>query len=224
MKLTDAMSSRFSARAFLDTPVSQQTVHQILDLARQCPSGTNIQPWKVNVVTGEVRKKLIESSLAYMKENPTGPGPEHAIYPSEYLEPYQSRRMECVMGLFGIFEIDPSNAEQAQSVTVRNLNFYNAPVGLVFSMHKSLMPGQLGDLGIFMGNVMLAARQFGLHTCAQGTWQAVVPAIHEALGISDEYLVYNGMALGHIDAEDPLNNLNAGRVEVDDFAEFMGFE
>ncbi|MEH6639692.1 MAG: nitroreductase [Porticoccaceae bacterium] len=224
MKLTEAMASRFSARAFIDTPVDRQTVYSILDLARQCPSGSNIQPWKVHVVTGEARTILIERAIAYAEENPIGAGAQgNPIHPREFVQPYKTRRFQCGMRLYEALGIDRKDKAARQAQLMRNFYFFDAPVGLIFSLHKSLLPGQLGDLGIFMGNVMLAARQFDLHTCAQGFWQDVSPAVHEVLDIPEDYLVYNGMALGKIDPDSPANHLDMGREEVDGFTEFLGF-
>lgn len=224
MELTEAMASRFSARAFIDTPIPRETVYNILDLARQCPSGSNIQPWKVHVVTGDVRRKLIERALGYAEENPIGAGPQgNPIHPREFVQPYKARRFQCGMRLYEALGIDRKDKAGRQAQLMRNFYFFDAPVGLIFSLHKSLLPGQLGDLGIFMGNVMLAAREFDLHTCAQGFWQDVSPAVHEVLDIPEEYLVYNGMALGKIDGENPANHLDMGREPVADFTEFLGF-
>ena len=225
MQLTEAMASRFSARAFIDAPVSQETVYKILDLARQCPSGSNMQPWKVHAVTGEVRKELIARAMSFAEENPIGAGPKgNPIHPPSFIQPYKDRRFECGMRLYDALGIDRKDRPARQAQLMRNFYFFDAPVGLMFSLHKSLFPAQIGDLGIFMGNVMLAAREFGLHTCAQGFWQDVSPAVHDVLNISDDYLVYNGIALGEIDPDSPANCLDMGREAVDDFTEFFGFD
>ncbi|MGK2914357.1 MAG: nitroreductase family protein [Porticoccaceae bacterium] len=97
-------------------------------------------------------------------------------------------------------------------------------MGIIFSIHRSLLPDQLGDLGIFMANVMLMAREFDLHTCAQGFWQDVGPAVHEVLDIAPEYHVYNGMALGHLDTEHPANQAVMTREPVEGFTTFLGFD
>ncbi|MGB5146316.1 MAG: nitroreductase family protein [Porticoccaceae bacterium] len=225
MELIEAIESRLSARAFLPTPVPRATVERILELARLAPSGSNMQPWQVDVVTGAVRERLIERALAWAREHPVGNN-ENPLRgdPGGFRQPYKQRRFDCGMSLYAALGIDRRDKVAREQQLLRNFYFFDAPVGLMFSIHRSLLPGQLGDLGIFMGHVMLAAREFGLHTCSQGFWQDVSPAVHEVLGIAPEYYVYNGMALGHIDADHPANRLEMPREPVAGFARFLGFE
>ncbi|MGK2914695.1 MAG: nitroreductase [Porticoccaceae bacterium] len=225
MELIEAIRSRLSARAFLSTPVARETVYRILDLARLAPSGSNMQPWRVHVVTGGVREQLIERALAWAQEHPIGSG-DSALRgdPGSFAQPYKKRRFECGMGLYAALGIDRRDREARERQLLRNFYFFGAPVGIIFSIHRSLLPGQLGDLGIFMANVMLAAREFDLHTCSQGFWQDVSPAVHEVLDIAPEYHVYNGMALGHLDTEHPANQAVMTREPVEGFATFLGFD
>ena len=225
MEVREAIRGRLSARAFLATPVARDTVHQILDLARCAPSGSNMQPWRVHVVTGVVRERLIERALAWAQSHPVGSG-DSALRgdPGNFAAPYKKRRFECGMALYAALGIDRRDREARERQLLRNFYFFGAPVGIIFCIHRSLLPGQLGDLGIFMANVMLAAREFDLHTCAQGFWQDVSPAVHDVLDIPSDYHVYNGMALGHLDPDHPANQLVLTREPVDGFATFLGFE
>lgn len=225
MELLDAIHSRISARAFLDKPVPQEIVRQVLDLARHAPSGSNMQPWHVHAVSGKRLDQIVKESLAFAEEHPIGSQTKEFQTPSEhFIQPYKSRRFEVGMGLYDALGIDRKDKVRRNEQLMQNFYFFGAPVGLFFSIHRTLMPGQLGDLGIFMGNVMLAARQFDLHTCAQGFWQDVQPVLHRVLDIPEDYFIFNGMALGHIDSEHPANSLVSGREEVEQFCQFSGFE
>ncbi|HAD08680.1 MAG TPA: hypothetical protein DCF62_04300 [Porticoccaceae bacterium] len=225
MELLDAISTRISARGFLDRPVSRETVHKILDLARQAPSGSNMQPWQIHAVTGKVRAELIEKALAYAAEHPVGSVPqEYQAPPKNIVRPYKTRRFECGVALYNALGIDRKDKPAREKQLLQNFYFFGAPVGLIFSIHKSLLPGQLGDLGIMMAHVMLIAREFGLQTCSQGFWQDVQPAIRDVLDIPEDFYIYNGIALGYADKSHPANNLEITREPVEVFTTFSGFE
>ncbi|MBV1931567.1 MAG: nitroreductase [Porticoccaceae bacterium] len=225
MELLEAVSTRISARAFLDTPVSKDIVHKILDHARLAPSGSNMQPWHIHAVTGQAREALIEKALAFAAEHPIGSiEQEYQSPPKNFINPYKARRYACGMALYSALNIDRKDKEARAKQLMQNFYFFGAPVGLIFSMHRSLMPGQLGDLGILMGNVMLIAREYGLHSCAQGFWQDVQPAIREVLDIPEEHYIYNGIALGYLDEGHPANSVKPGREALENFTEFVGFE
>lgn len=225
MELLEAVSTRISARAFLDTPVSKDIVHKILDHARLAPSGSNMQPWKIHAVSGPVRELLIEKALSYASENPIGSvKQEYQSPPQNFINPYKARRFACGMALYSALNIDRKDKEARQNQLMQNFYFFGAPVGLIFSIHRSLMPGQLGDLGIMMGNVMLIAREYGLHSCSQGFWQDVQPAIRDVLDMPEDQYIYNGMALGYVDEQHPANKVEPGREAVEKFTEFVGFD
>ena len=224
MELLEVVSSRISARAFLDTPVSKDIVYKILDHARQAPSGSNMQPCHIHAVTGEARERLIKKALAYAAEHPmNSEQSEYQSSPKNFINPYKSRRFACGMALYSALDIDRKDKAAREKQLMRNFYFFGAPVGLIFSMHRSLMPGQLGDMGILMGNVMLIAREYGLHSCAQGFWQDVQPAIREVLDIPEDYYIYNGISLGYLDESHAANKVNPGREAVEQFTEFVGF-
>ena len=225
MELIEAISTRISARAFLEKPVSKSTVSEILDHARLAPSGSNMQPWHIHAVTGQVREKVIEKALAYAGEHPVGSvRQEYQSPPGAMVKPYKSRRYECGMALYSALGIDRKDKEAREKQLMQNFYFFGAPVGLFFSIHRTLMPGQLGDLGIIMANIMLLAREHGLHTCAQGFWQDVQPAVREVLDVPEEYYIYNGMAMGYLDEQHPANKMNIQREELEQVASFSGFE
>lgn len=225
MQLTDAIHSRISARGFLDKPVTEATVRQVIELARHAPSGSNMQPWHVNAVSGKLLERVIEESLAFAEKHPIGSRKKEFQTPAEnFIQPYKGRRFNVGMGLYDALGIDRKDKVRRNEQLMQNFYFFGSPVGLFFSIHRSLMPGQLGDMGIFMGNVMLAAREFDLHTCAQGFWQDVQPVLHEVLDIPEDYFIFNGMALGYIDPEHAANSLVSGREDIDAFCQFDGFE
>ncbi len=224
MFVSDAIASRFSARAFLDTPVSIDTIQKILDHARWAPSGGNIQPWKVHVVTGDAKAKLSKAALDSVRSHPDGETPEYLPYPTEWKQPYKNRRFAIGMALYDAMGIDRRDKQARTEQLLANYEFFNAPIGLIFSIDKTLWPGQLGDMGMYIQNVMLLAREHGLHTCPQQIWQFVNRTVHQVLDISDDYTIYCGMSLGYLDTDNNANKVVRQRGELDDFALFHGFE
>lgn len=223
MELKEAIDSRFSARAFLDTPVSKQNVEKIIRLARKAPSGSNMQPWKVYVANGKVRDELINTALSSVAENGWEP-PEYDPYPEDWPLPYKSRRFATGMALYDALGIDRTDYTARKEQLLENFRFFGAPVGLIFTIDRALWPSQLGDLGMFMQNVMLLAREFRLHTCPQAAWQFVNRTAHRVLEIPEEEIVYCGMAMGYSDSKHPANSVSLDRASVESFARFAGFE
>jgi len=182
-----------------------------------------MQPWKVYAVSGEVREKLIEDALTSVMQKHEEP-PEYDIYPKELPDPYNTRRFETGMALYATLGIERSDKVARNAQLLQNYRFFGAPVGLIFAINKIFVPGQVGDLGMFMQNVMLLARDYGLHTCPQAAWQLVNRTVHRVLEIPEEEIIYSGMAMGYLDAEHPANNLRLDREPFESYVQFTGFE
>jgi nitroreductase len=230
MKLDDAIASRRSVRAFLPEPVSRETVSRILDTASRAPSGTNIQPWKVHVLAGDARAGLTRTIMtAREAEGVTGNKPDpdpkqpSAEPPRRWAEPYLSRRRKVGWDLYGLLQIEKGDKPAMWRQHGRNYEFFDAPVGLMFVIDSDLEKPAWLDLGMFMQNVMLAARVEGLDTCPQGAWLHYADLVHETLGLGEGERIASGMALGYADPDAPENTLVTERVEVDDFTRFRGF-
>jgi len=223
MNLKEAISSRFSARAFLDTPVHKAVVEDILQHASRAPSGSNMQPWKVYVAAGEKRDELVEAALSSVATKKAEP-PEYPIYPAELPPVYGDRRFETGMALYRVLGIDRGDRAARNKQLLENYRFFGAPVGLIFAVEKRFVPGQLPDLGMYMQNVMLLARENGLHSCPQAAWQLVNRTVHRVLNIPDDEIIYAGLALGHLDEAHPANTLTLDRASLESYTRFVGFE
>lgn len=218
------MRSRRSVRAFLPTPVDRATVQELLELASRSASGSNIQPWKVHVCTGEVRERLSATILQALDRD--GPGAyqrEWNYYPVNWREPYIGRRRRIGWGLYGLLGIAKGDYEATERQRRENYRFFGAPVGLVFTLDQDLEIGSWLDLGIFLGSLMVAARGHGLDTCAQAAFADFHTLIRPILGIPDTEIVICGMALGHADPDAVVNRLATERAPVAEFATFQGF-
>jgi nitroreductase len=220
----EAILSRRSLRAFRSDPVPRQTVERILALASRAPSGTNIQPWHVTVVAGEARDRLTRAMhAAFMQHGEEGWKREFEYYPSKWRDPYLSRRRKIGWDLYGLLGIGKGERERTHRQHARNYLFFDAPVGLVITLDRDLPVGAWLDTGMFLQNVMLAARGFGLDTCPQAAIAAAHPVLRRELQIPEEQVVVCGMSLGYARADAIENTLVTEREPVARFVRFMGF-
>jgi len=210
-------------RAFLPVPIPRQTILDILDVAARAPSGTNTQPWKVIVVTGEKKealsKELIETSL-----DPSRDGQhrqEYSYYPEKWVPPYIERRRKVGYDLYGLLGIAKGDRAGMAAQFARNYAFFGAPVGLFFTIDRILGQGSWLDYGMFLQNIMIAARARGLDTCPQAAFAKYHGIIARHLEIPAEEMLLCGMALGIEDASAVENSLRTVRESSSVFTRFM---
>ena len=220
MNVTQAVESRISCRAFLATPVSMQIVQRILATAKQAPSGGNLQPWWVYVLSGAPLDEFRALIRAKLQTQPRGEGAEYDVYPKNLTEPYRSRRFKCGEDLYATIDIPRDNLPARLRQFARNYQLFDAPVGLFFAIDRQMGLGQWADLGMFMQNIMLLAREQGLHTCAQEAWAAWHRTLGEYLQLPPHLMLFCGMALGYSDDHAPINRLRTERAGLQEFAVF----
>ena len=224
MNVTSAVASRISCRAFLDKPVEKQILVEILEIAKRAPSGGNLQPWLVHVLTGQPLVEFLAAIRGKLSMLPVGEGAEYNIYPPELHDPYRARRFKCGEDLYATIDIARDNRLARVRQFSRNYGFFGAPVGLFFCIDRRMGQAQWADLGMFMQTVMLLARERGLHTCAQEAWAIWHETIAEFLRLPPDVMLFSGMALGYMDESAPINSLRTERAALDDFATLHGFE
>lgn len=221
-----AISSRRSVRAFLDRPVAVGVVRQVLELAACAPSGTNMQPWRVYVLTGAARDELVARVLARRVAEPArerGPRPfgEYEYNPEPLAEPYKSRRSQLGWSLYSLLGIAKGDRTASWMASGRNFEFFGAPVGIIFTIDRYLQHGSWLDYGIFLQSIMLAARDFDLDTCCQAAWRHYHDVVREVVEIPPTEMIVCGMSLGYADRAAPANRLRSTREPVDTFASFV---
>ncbi|MGB8841236.1 MAG: nitroreductase [Aliidongia sp.] len=224
MKVTDAMMSRISTRAFLDRPVPEALIRTILETARYAPSGGNLQPWHVYVLTGSRLAAFLDRIETRRAAGSLGDGTEYDIYPTELKQPYRRRRLKCAEDLYA--SIDLARADKAGRLAhfARNYRFFGAPVALFFAIDRQMGLGQWADLGMFMQSLMLVAREHGLDSCAQEAWALWHKNIADFVGMPPDLMVFCGMALGYGDPAHRINRVRTERAAVEEFTTFQGFE
>lgn len=221
MNVTDALGTRISVRAFLDQPVETDLIRDILSLACRSPSGGNLQPWKVHVVSGASLSRLKALIAARMKDAPGGEGTEYDIYPHALREPYLSRRFRNGEQLYETLGIPREDRTARRAQFARNFRFFDAPAALFFSMDRQMGIGQWVDLGMFMQSIMLLAVERGLGTCAQEAWAMWHKTVGEFISIPENEMLFAGMALGYPDLDAPVNRLRTERADLSEIATFL---
>lgn len=218
MELKDAIKGRRSVRAFSDRPVPAEWIRDILDHARLSPSGGNLQPWRVHVVSGATRARIVSAALEAHEAGETrNPFP---VYPPGLWEPYRTRRRDAGTLRFQALGETGRTAEAADHMGRLNFQFFGAPVGLFFLLESRMEPSQWTDLGLFLQNVMLLCRDRGLSSCPQAVWSTVSHVVRPLLGEPDDSILVAGMSVGYADEENPLAALHTERAGVESFTTF----
>ncbi|MFK7962733.1 MAG: nitroreductase [Burkholderiaceae bacterium] len=221
----EAITSRRSIRAFTDQPVSTETITDILAVASRAPSGTNTQPWQVHVLGGDIKNRLSARILEAFDNPATAAShkAQYAYYPEKWASPYIERRRKVGWDLYGLLGLTREDKAGMHAQHGRNYAFFDAPVGLIFTIDDSLALGSWLDYGMFIQGVMVAARGRGLDTCAQAAFTQFHEIIRDELELSASSVVVCGMSLGYADTAAIENTLVTERAPVANFATFRGF-
>ena len=227
MTVAEAITSRMSVRAFTPQPVPREVIAELLQTASRAPSGTNTQPWKVYVLQGASQAALVDKVCA--AHDAIRAQPELAAdyreaydyYPEKWVSPYIDRRRENGWGLYGLLGIGKGDKDKMHAQQQRNFRFFDAPVGLMFTIDTVMGRGSLVDYGMFMQNIMVAARGHGLHTCPQAAWNGFAKIILPHIGAGADEMLVSGMSLGYADESELVNTFHTPRVPVEEFTHWL---
>jgi len=220
MTVSESILKRKSVRAFLDKPVDKEILYKLFDIARFAPSGHNVQPWEIIVLTGQSKKKLSDALVEAVKS-----GVERQydyIYEAKDMPQYlKDRRKACNNRVFEFKNIDPKDKAALQEHILQNFLFFNAPVELLLLREKNLGENTFIDIGIMAQTIMLLALEFGLATCPKTSIAAYAPIIRKTLNIPDSKMIIMGISLGYPDNEAYINKLTMDRIPVEEFVTFL---
>ena len=217
MHVVDAVHTRSSIRAFLDTPVDDQVLRDLLVDAARAPSGGNLQPWRIYVVNGESMHRLRE----FLPTQPPLEAGEYDIYPKELVEPYRTNRFTVGEQMYATLGIPREDKAGRLTQFARNGDFFGAPAALFCFVDRRMGPPQWSDLGMFLQTFMLLAVDRGLATCAQEYWSVRHGAIRSFVGAPEEEMLFCGMSIGRPDPDAPINTLSSERMPLDEWARFV---
>ncbi|MEP3246686.1 MAG: nitroreductase [Sneathiella sp.] len=222
MKVSEALLSRKTVRQFFDKPIDEQTIRELLEISRRAPSGGNLQPWTIHVLTGAPLQALVkdvrEKLLAGHEEEP-----EYNVYPPDLTDPYRTRRRIVGQQLYDLIGVPREDTPGKMKQLARNFEFFGAPVGMFFVLDRQMEIGQFADVGMMMQSIMLLAREKGLHTCPQEAWARWPATVSKHLSLQAHEMMFCGMAIGYEDQSAVINKLHSERAELEEFATFRGF-
>ena len=227
LTVAEAISSRMSVRAFTKQPVAHETLESILNLAARAPSGTNTQPWKVYVLQGKALQDLCGKvcdafeSVAANPELAKEYQPSYDYYPTKWFSPYIDRRRENGWSLYGLLGITKGDKDKMHIQHRKNFEAFGAPACFFFTIDKELGRGSMLDYGMFLENVMLAARGEGLDTCPQAAWNDYTKIIMPSIGAKENEMLVCGMALGYADRNEIVNTFHTPRAKLDEFVTWL---
>ncbi|MFN0025668.1 MAG: nitroreductase [Acidimicrobiales bacterium] len=216
MSVSDAVDRRSSIRAFLDTPVPDPVIAELLNKAARAPSGGNVQPWVVYVVNGDAMARF----RTVVADAPLDP-PEYQVYPDNLWEPHRTARFELGEQMYATLGIPRDDRKARLAHLARNYTFFNAPASIFCFVDRRMGPPQWSDLGMFLQTFMLLAAEAGLDTCPQEAWASRGRTVAGFVGAPDELLLFSGVAIGHRDPEAPVNGLRSDRLPLDQWATFV---
>ena len=217
MRVSEAINSRRSMRVFSPEPVPKADIEWIVTNANRAASNGNLQPWKLHITTGKARLRLSAAILKAMDDGDSGPGAEYDVYPKEFAPIYDQRRKLVGKQLYTLLNVPRGDAAGMLKQFRKNYDFFDAPVGMILCIERGMGNGQLIDCGIFLDQLMLLAREKGLHTCPQAAFSRFQHVVRRELKIPDNQIVICGLALGHADPDVVPNSLITERAPIQDF-------
>ena len=215
MDVRDAVAARRSVRGFQDKPVELALVEQLVVEASRSPSGGNLQPWHVDIVTGDAIDRLKQTMMARLAGGQEEP--EYDIYPKELVAPYRDRRFAVGEAMYERIGIPRDDKMARRMWFARNFAFFGAPLALFMTVDRRMGPPQWSDMGMFLQTFMLLAAEQGLATCAQECWAVYPQTVKAFLGTPDERMLFCGMAVGYEDTAEPANTLRTERADVSEW-------
>ena len=228
MHTSQIMQSRYSVRAYQDKVVPRQVLEDIISQACRCPSSSNLQPWKLYVLSGEIKQQLSDAVIKQLqatKDSSALPGetPDYALFPEPMDSPYQERRQQNATALYSLLDANLDDIEKRRFHLMRNYQFYGAPIGIILTQERTMQAGQFIDLGMFLQSLLLLCEEHGLSTCPQAAWALWPNTIRKTLAISNEQIVVCGISVGYEDKAASINQHRSTRIALTDVVNYLGF-
>lgn len=221
--VADALHRRRSVRAFSDKPVDPDLLRTIFANAQRAPSGGNLQPWQVTVVTGEAWQRVKDAVAARIAMGREGYQPEYDIYPKGLTEPWEARRFGVGEALYASLGIPRDNKAGRLAQFMDNYKGFGAPVMLFLHCSRIMGPPQWSDMGMWLQSVMLQLVDNGLASCPQECWAMYGATIRETLGLGEDQILFTGLAIGHADTDAAVNRWPVPRVGLEEVIDWQGF-
>jgi nitroreductase len=220
MNVYEAVQSRRAVRGFTDESVPVEVLHRVLAAAAWAPSGSNLQPWHIYVVTGAPLAQLKKVAVERVAAGDPWDEREFQLYPADLKSPYRDRRSRFGKERYSALGIAREDWEARQRAAIGNWECFGAPAALFCFIDRDMGRPQWADLGMYLQTVMLLLRAEGLHSCPQMAWSQVRRSVEDALSPPAELMLFCGMSIGH---EDPgVDYIRTLRAPLEETVTFVG--
>ena len=224
MKVTEAVQSRRSVRAFTDQKVERETLTRVLEKAQRAPSGGNVQPWNAVVLTGAPMQALFDRVALEFPKGRAAMQPEYDIYPKGLDGAYEERRFGVGEDMYASLGISREDKAKRLMWFANNFRAFGAPVLMLVHTPRYMGPPQWSDIGMWLQTIMLLLREEGLDSCAQEAWAAYSPQVREMVDIPEDHIFFCGMAIGYRDPDAPVNQFDVKRAPLDESVRWEGWQ
>lgn len=222
MDVYEAVTSRRAVRGFTDQPVPMEVLERVLSAAAWSPSGSNLQPWNVYVLTGAKLAELKKRAVERVANGEPWDDREYEMYPPSLKSPYHERRSAFGKERYSALGIAREDWEARQRAAIANWDCFGAPASLFVYIDRDMGSAQWADVGMYLQTVMLLLRAEGLHSCPQMAWSQVRETVAETLRPPDRLMLFCGMSIGY---EDPtVSYIRTGRAPLDETVTFISDE
>ncbi|MFF2957685.1 nitroreductase [Streptomyces sp. NPDC057963] len=220
MDVYQAVASRRAVRGFTDEPVPRATLERVLAAAARTPSGANLQPWRIYVLTDAPLAELKKRTARRTEADDPGDEPAYEMYPPELKSPYQERRSAAAAQRFGALGIRREDARARREAVAGNWQCFGAPALLLCYIDCEMGSAQWGDIGMYLQTVMLLLRAEGLHSCPQMAWSVYHRTVAEVVSAPEELILVGGLSVGFADPSVPFTRIN--RAPLGETVTFLG--
>lgn len=222
MDVYEAVTSRRAVRGFTDQPVPMEVLERVLSAAAWSPSGSNLQPWNVYVLTGAKLAELKKRAVERVANGEPWDDREYEMYPPSLKSPYHERRSAFGKERYSALGIAREDWEARQRAAIANWDCFGAPASLFVYIDRDMGSAQWADVGMYLQTVMLLLRAEGLHSCPQMAWSQVHETVAATLRPPDRLMLFCGMSIGY---EDPtVSYIRTGRAPLDETVTFISDE
>ncbi len=222
MDILEAISSRKSIRGYKKNAVPKEVITEIINMASRSPSAYNTQPWEITVITGEVLEKIKQANITRLNSGTTS---QREIILKPYKEKYRERQVALAVELFRLLGFTLDDQEKKNDWAKQGYLFYNAPIGIIISLDKSLddQPLTLLDIGAFVQTLCLASLSYKLATCIHDQGIMYPDVIRKFTNLSERKRMIIALSIGYPDWDFPANKLKTPREPIANFTSWCGF-
>ena len=219
MDVSAAIKNRYSVRAYKPDPVPEETLREIVEIARLAPSNSNTQPWHIAFVSGDARHALEQRIFEYTKSG----GKPHPAFPPGGVGLkgiYKDRQYDCAFRYYGTMGVEREDQDGRQKLLIKNWQFYGAPHAAFVSMPETMHRANAIDIGIFLQTIMLLFAERGIACIPQGALAAFPSVVKDIVDIPDGNAIMCGLSFGYEAEGEQINTVRMPREPLETVASF----